>query len=173
MAKSKSSAGASPAKTSLRRASIRVSKPQGPDSGQSTTGLLARYNRSMRSWKMFGTFSLGKVASGLRKSSKTWPRSGTMRNGTVYRLPTLAPHTSGTAYGLLPTPLAGEHLHLRRRSSRAPKRGVWRYLTAGHQLNLSDILIARGYSALEIVETMENMMGFPENWTESKHSATQ
>ena len=173
MAKSKSSAGAFPAKTSLRRASIRVSKQQGPDSGQSTTGLLARYNRSMQSWKTFGTFSLGKVASGLRKSSKTWPRSGTMRNGTVYQLPTLAPHTSGTAYGLLPTPLASDVHKLERLSKRNTMRSNWRYLIAGHQIRIASYLIEAGYSASQMVTFIEHMMGFPENWTESKPSATQ
>ncbi len=95
-----------------------------------------------------------------------------MRNGTVYRLPTLAPHTSGTAYGLLPTPLASDAIALQRTSRRslAPLR---RTLVAGSQPFVVYYLLAANYSALEMVRFVESMMGFPENWTESKPSATQ
>mgnify|MGYP003633224157 CR=1 FL=1 len=43
------------------------------------------------------------LAGGSLNFSMTWPRSGTMLNGIVYRLPTLAHRTIGTEYGLLPT----------------------------------------------------------------------
>ena len=169
MAKSKLSVVGFPAKTSLRPGSRKASKPQGQAFGQNTIVLLARYNRCTQLWKMFGTFSLGKVANGSRKSLATWPRSGTMRNGTVYRLPTLAPHTSGTAYGLLPTPLAGDAIALQRTSRRslAPLR---RALVAGSQPFVVYYLLAANYSALEMVTFVESMMGFPKNWTASEPS---
>ena len=57
---------------------------------------------------------------GLGKSSPTWPRSGTTRNGSAYALPTPEPRTAATASSsspsgpvppggsrLLPTPVAG------------------------------------------------------------------
>ena len=40
--------------------------------------------------------------------SMIWPRSGLMQNGTVYRLPTLAPPITEIGSGLLPTPTASE-----------------------------------------------------------------
>lgn len=41
---------------------------------------------------------------GLQEYSETWPKAGTMQNGTVYRQPPLAPRISGTGSLLLPTP---------------------------------------------------------------------
>jgi hypothetical protein len=46
------------------------------------------------------------LIEGLTLSSPTLPRSGTMRNGIVYRLPPLELPTSGTGYGLWRTPNA-------------------------------------------------------------------
>lgn len=48
---------------------------------------------------------------GLAAFSETWPRSGSMRSGTAYRLPPLAPLTFGTGFGsspFVPTPTAGD-----------------------------------------------------------------
>ena len=44
------------------------------------------------------------LARGLTEFSETWPRSGTMRSGIAYRLPTLVPLTAGTESGSWPTP---------------------------------------------------------------------
>lgn len=38
--------------------------------------------------------------------SETWPRSGSMRNGTCFQRQTLAPRISGREFGLWPTPTA-------------------------------------------------------------------
>lgn len=43
---------------------------------------------------------------GSQSFSMTWPRSGTMQNGTVYQLATLAPPITVIGSGLLPTPVA-------------------------------------------------------------------
>lgn len=42
----------------------------------------------------------------LEEFSETWPRSGTMQNGTVYRRQPLVPLTAVTEYSLWPTPRA-------------------------------------------------------------------
>ena len=92
-----------------------------------------------------------------------------MRNGTVYRLPTLAPHTSGIGSGLLPTPTATGDVHkLERLSKRNTMRSNWRYLIAGHRIRIASYLIEAGYSAFQMVTFIESMMGFPKNWTASE-----
>jgi len=45
---------------------------------------------------------------GWAEFAETWPRSGTVQNGTLYRLPTLVLRTSENAYGSWPTPTAGD-----------------------------------------------------------------
>ena len=47
---------------------------------------------------------------GLDNFSMTWPRSGTMQNGTVYRLPNLARTITEIGSGLLPTPTTMDRL---------------------------------------------------------------
>ena len=70
--------------------------------GQSTPELLARYDRATSSWR---TSQLC-LDGALSEFSETWPRSGTMRNGTAYQLPPLVPLTDATASGSWPTPSA-------------------------------------------------------------------
>jgi hypothetical protein len=41
--------------------------------------------------------------------SETWPRSGLMLSGIAYQLPSSAPLTDATVYGLLPTPAARDY----------------------------------------------------------------
>jgi hypothetical protein len=40
------------------------------------------------------------------ESSQRWPKTGSMQNGQVFELPTLAPRTSGSGGSFLPTPTA-------------------------------------------------------------------
>ena len=75
-----------------------------PASGANMLGSLARYDRATSSWKT-SQLCLG---GGLETFSETWPRSGMMRSGIAYRLPTLAPLTAATASGLWPTPRAND-----------------------------------------------------------------
>ena len=67
--------------------------------GAKLPDLLANYDRASSSWKT-AQLCLG---GGLAEFSETFPRSGMIRNGIAYRLPTLVPRTSGTVSGLLPT----------------------------------------------------------------------
>jgi len=71
--------------------------------GQQLSALLTRYDLQSSSWKMFQ----GSFPSFISEEYLgTWPSSGSMRNGVVYRRPPLARRTCGTDFGLLPTPRA-------------------------------------------------------------------
>ena len=70
--------------------------------GQKLPVLLANFDHTTSSWRT----SQHCLVEGLELFSETWPRSGMMRNGTAYQLPTLAPLIGGTASGLWPTPRA-------------------------------------------------------------------
>ena len=98
-------------------------------------------------------------------SSPTWPRSGMTRNGTAYRLPTLAPPICATAYGLWPTPC---------KSSASPRQtGTWtgRYFIKPNgqksQTRLEDMLRGRPNPMW-----IEWLMGFPISWTDVQLSVT-
>ena len=71
--------------------------------GRNIGDSLANYDPATSSWRT----SQHCLIEGLEKFSETWPRSGTMRNGTAYQLPTLAPLKNGIGFGSLPTPMKG------------------------------------------------------------------
>ena len=72
-----------------------------PDtSGPSCPTPFAFYDPDGRSWKT----SQGTLPWGSGEYLETWPRSGTTRSGTAYRLPPSAPLTAVTASSLWPTP---------------------------------------------------------------------
>lgn len=75
-----------------------------PVSGTNTCDSLAKSGRRSPSLKTSPHFALAdwKTCSGASM------RSGTMRNGIVFRQPTLALPTKGTESGFLPTPRASE-----------------------------------------------------------------
>src|SRR5262245_21910240 len=70
--------------------------------GRSTPEFLARFDHNTQSWRILQLCLDGDY----QQYSESWPRSGLMRNGTVYALPTLALLTSEIEFGLLPTPSA-------------------------------------------------------------------
>lgn len=77
------------------------------DYGQKSPVLLANFDQKSFSWRTSQHCFLAQAnsqADGLAEFSETWPRSGTMRNGTAYQLPPLVPLTSEIGLGLLPTP---------------------------------------------------------------------
>ena len=67
---------------------------------------LARWDQASSCWRTCQA-SLWEVMDGHHMGapwSESWPRSGMTRNGELYPLPTLAPHTSGRDGGLWRTP---------------------------------------------------------------------
>ena len=67
---------------------------------------LARWNTARDAWETPDTEGL--FCEHLAVYSETWPTSGSMRNGTVYALPTSEPVTDAGACSYLPTPVASE-----------------------------------------------------------------
>ena len=89
-----------PARTSALPAKAPDWPANDPASGANTPGSLARYDPATSLWK---TSQLC-LDGGRETFSETWPRSGTMRSGTAYRLPVLVRLTNATGSGLWPTP---------------------------------------------------------------------
>ena len=111
-----------PSPKSLRppsgRAGSHASPSASPAAGQGRTtpagsglaGLssLATFDPHTSCWRTSQTSWLSMVGEPSETFSGTWPRAGTMRNGTVYPLPPLARRTSVTASGSWRTPSASE-----------------------------------------------------------------
>ena len=74
------------------------------DYGQSAPVCLGKFDPDMPSLKTSQTCLLETGEIGLSEFSGTFPRSGTMRSGTVYQLPQLAPTTTEIGSGLWRTP---------------------------------------------------------------------
>lgn len=103
---STSSAADSPAKTSpLRDEAQDLTEPVA-GSSSTTCASFARYDLASSSWR---TSQLS-LLEGLDVYSGSWPRAGTMRNGTCCLRRPSAPRTSASASSsLLPTPSASEY----------------------------------------------------------------
>jgi hypothetical protein len=99
-----SSAAASPARTSATQARAQALMASAAGYGRSTPDLLASYDRASSSWR---TSQLC-LEGGLHVFSETWPRSGTMRNGTAFQLPPLVRLTDETGFGSWATPAAAD-----------------------------------------------------------------
>jgi hypothetical protein len=91
---------ASPAKILAMQEEAKDSAARDQDCGTNTPESFANYDQDTCLWR---TFQLS-LHEGLTPFLGRWPRSGTMRNGTVYRLPTLAPRISGIGSLLWRTP---------------------------------------------------------------------
>ncbi len=101
----KSSPGGSPAKISQRRANkLELAMGHDLDCGRSAPEYLGRFARDLPSLKTSQTCLLESGEIGLSEYSGTFPRSGIMRNGTVYQLPRLARTTTEIGSGLWSTP---------------------------------------------------------------------
>jgi hypothetical protein len=93
--------------------------------GESTTESFASYDPAMCSWKTSQLSLFG----GWEEFSGTWPRAGTMLNGSVYRRPPLVPRISGTGSSFWPTPRYQE-----RGSYQAKGDQAWLTLTGAVRL---------------------------------------
>lgn len=98
--KSMSSAVVSPVKTYPAQERALASREKIPASGLITPVLLASFDQNGSLLKT----SPRSAQEGLIEFSGPWPRSGMMRSGTVFRLPSLARRIRGIEFGLLPTP---------------------------------------------------------------------
>lgn len=105
---------------------------------------------------------------GLNTSYQTFPKSGTMRNGTVIKLATLAIHTGGKDSMLLPTPIATDG-----RVGYCNHQALMNYLKNGHQQRLIYLCQLAGLTDSEILELYREMMSFPVSLAKLKRSEMQ
>ncbi len=96
----KSSAVGSPARTSAAPGQARDCVDDEAVSGSSLPEPFARRHRSSWSWKTSGACAV----AGSTKSSRTWPKQGSMRNGQAFERPTSAPRTVAKGCSSWPTP---------------------------------------------------------------------
>ena len=101
-------------------------------------------------------------------SYATFPKSGMMLNGNVFRTAPLASPTEGKGYTLLPTPTKSDSNH-----AVSSMEVLRRYLSRGHQSATVTTLLRAGFSRLEIASIIEAMMGFPAGHTELGRWATR
>lgn len=101
---------ASPARTSPTPASGPDSRmAPAADSGPSSSESYAKFDPGSGFWlKMSQGFCQLMMGGALEEFSETWPRSGLMRSGSCYPLPTLAPRTCESESGLWPTPTSSQ-----------------------------------------------------------------
>jgi hypothetical protein len=187
-----SSAAVSPARTSVSPEKAQALRASAAAYGRNTPELLAKYDPDTSSWRTSQLCLDGDLAL----FSETWPRSGTMRNGTAYLLPPLVRLTDETGCGSLPTPTADAAIdampspvmaeRFRRKGSsgsfvEAMSSVMWPTPQArdshnrsgqAHRYeeekrwNLQDCLVSRGQSGSLNPTFVEWLMGFPRDWTE-------
>jgi hypothetical protein len=154
-----------------------------PDSGLSTLALLARYDLATQSWRT-SERSLGGDSI---EFSGRWPKSGILRNGLTYELPTLERRTDGNASGLWPIPRSSDADHggPNQRDSRGNpalpmavkmwptpttprphdnEKTVGKYIPSQNQKDLTEA-VARDGGQLN-PEWVEVLMGFPLGFTD-------
>lgn len=95
-----------------------------------------------------------------RESYATFPKSGMMRNGSVYLAPTLAYNRVGSDYIVLPTPVkstANGATRNRYFGSPTYRGNIHEFIQDGEQ-----------DSIYPHPDLLERLMGFPTGWTERK-----
>lgn len=158
---------------------VKTLAPAAPDSalpvsdldyGENALDWLARYDPATSSWKTSQTSFI----EGLKPFSETWPHSGTMRNGKLYRRAPLVRHTHENACSLWPTPN-------RENGGRSvPPDAIWTtrttaYTQAGKkvQVGLRSALIKwAGERGPVNPQWVEWLMGFPIDWSALADSGT-
>jgi len=103
-----SSAAASPARMSASPASGLGCKGSAPPSGQSLPDSFASLGPDGCWLKTCQGFTQATLDGSLEEFCETWPRAGTMRNGTAYQQPQLVPLTAVTGSSSWPMPRSGK-----------------------------------------------------------------
>jgi len=158
-----------PVRTSRSRAGALSSPAHARGYGANIDGSFASYDLASFSWKTRQACFLEEW----EPFSGTWPRSGMMRNGIVYRLPVLAPLTKGIASGLSPTLLASDQKAIQARSGARAPRSFYPTLTCQDASNNgAPSQHLRNTPPLNAVVNgplnpmwAEWFMGFPVGWT--------
>lgn len=151
------------AKTSALPGSVKVSEEVAPGSGVKCLELFGRLDPDTSSLK---TLQLS-LFEDLSRSYATFPKSGIMQNGNVYRTTLLDTRTKEKGYTLLPTPTKSNY-----KATFATMEALNRYFASGHQIWVLDILAQKGFLKCQRVAILEMMMGFPIGYTELVQSET-
>jgi hypothetical protein len=125
--------------------------------GGNTGDSLASFDPHTSSWRTAQICLTEAGEIGLAKYSGVWPRSGTMRNGTLFPRAILEPHISVKGSGLLPTPLASDN----RDRGDLSNPSIQRRLRIGKQVSLSSY-----FKGEPCPLCVEGMMGLPMGWTD-------
>lgn len=89
----------------------------------------------------------------------SWPRSGMMRAGTTFPLPSLTRRPKGLGIMLTPERWTDWAIRIKLLS-------LWRnYILGHHHMNVGVLRLA-GFSTLQVLAVTEWMMGYPEGWTD-------
>lgn len=171
LSESMSSSGDSLAKTLATPERGRALQESVVGFGPKCSGWFASYDRVSSSWKT----SQRCLVEGWAPFLETWPETGLMRNGTCYRLVSLAGPTQEKEFSLWPTPTRSDAIRGKMsvascRKSFVRKSSDW--LTGEAQGNLSEHLAAELGLSLGPAFS-EWMMGFPIDWTALESSETQ
>lgn len=102
------------------------------------------------------------------ESYATFPQSGMMRNGRLYRTSLLDTLRSERGFTLLPTPTKSDH-----KATFSNMEPLTRYLESGHQIRMMDILCQKGFTKCQRVQLLEMVMGFDIGHTELDRSGMQ
>ncbi len=120
--------------------------------------LQQKLNVHTSSWRMSDTLFPEETGIGLHPSCMDWPKSGMMRSGIFYQLPTLVPAIGGKEFGLLPTP------------AKSNKNGTSKnryFRSETYKGNLDEALRdGPDDPTYPNPEVLEQMMGFPIGHTE-------
>lgn len=159
---SMSSAADSRVRTSASQESVPAWTERSPVFGGRCGGLLASFDPATLSWRT----SQACWISGWAKWSATFPGWGMTRNGRLYPLAPLGPHTHESACSLWPTPTQVDGKHPGRRKWKSHQQ-----LALSLAVNLDQQ--RRGLPTGQVSPTFrEWLMGYPIAWTEAPRSAT-
>ena len=124
------------------------------DFGSSMRESFAIFDPESLSWKT----SQRSLFGGWIEFSETWPRAGTMRNGSAYRHQSLVPLTVATEYSLLPT-MRVSMLHGATKAMALQRLG---------DMRIEDwcFLKSRLDSGIPNPTWIEWLAGLPEGWTD-------
>ncbi len=137
-------------------------KEPAADYGANTSGSFAQYDRESSSWRTSQRCLFG----GWIEYAETWPRAGTMRNGSVYQREPLVPRTNGTGFSFAPTPRAADY-----KGACKPSRSTAKRVKDGIA-NLPEYCQEIGITGRMSIGITEWMMGFPIGWSELEGTAT-
>ena len=165
---------------SLRLVSpVKTSANQDPKKGLKRTPDRAYSSRSSDSfasadpvtsyWKTSQLCFLATEVATWEQYSGSFPKSGTMRSGKLFRQTHWGPITSEKDCGLLPTPTASDNVYRKGTNIRTCKKGGFYLKTTQKEKSAARLTSVLDYLNRPDLATSptfrEEMMGYPEGWT--------